>query len=254
MRNFTVSFLTFLRRWSNCFLDLVFPKECHFCRKPSGEDGYICLECLERLSLQRNPSCLVCGAESTLLEGPDFICSDCLRSPPAYERAFIVARFENAIRDLIHTFKYRKGVWLTEDLVRYLSAVYKVKIAPLKPAIDLVVPVPMQARKKRARGYNQAELLARLFAKAEGLPYCASLLKRVNTGILSQTRLRRSERLKNAQASYVYSGKVSLNEKVILLIDDVMTTGATCNACAQHLRAAGAAAVYVLALARPLRP
>lgn len=190
-----------------------------------------------------------------LEEGPDFICSECLKHPPAFTRTFIVARYENAFRDLIHTFKYRRGMWLVYDLALYLEAVYRGRIQPLNIKVDLVTSVPMRPSKLRTRGYNQAHLLAKTFAQKVGLPYHATLLKRVHTGIISQTRLQRAGRLQNAKAAYALtSKKTRLDNQTILLIDDVMTTGATCNACANHLRNAGAKAVYILVLARPFRP
>ena len=165
-----------------------------------------------------------------------------------------MARYDNAFRDLIQTFKYRKGLWLTKDLVRYLVATYQLRIAEAGIAIDLLVPVPMQVSKLRARGYNQAALLAEALAREIHLPCNTRALKRVRTGKLSQTRLHRSERLANAKAAYRAARTKGLEGKTILLIDDVVTTGATSNACATLLRQAGAKAVYVLALARPFHP
>ena len=183
-----------LRRWGGWLLDAVYPRDCFFCGRPSG-DSQICQECYERLSLARNPACLICGAESAQPEGPDFICSDCLRHRPAFARAFVAARYEGDIRDLIHAFKYHGGLWLTDDLVRILVAVYIGRIVPLRLGIDAVVPVPMLLRKRRKRGYNQAEELARLLAAQLHLPYFPKALKRVHTGVLSPRR-RRQTRLR----------------------------------------------------------
>lgn len=254
MRNLFLSIARFLKFWYNTCLDLCYPRDCYFCRQSVGEEGHICQECLERLSLHRNPACIRCGAESTLRDGPDFICSDCLRHPPAIERTFIVARYENALRDLIHTFKYRKGLWLTEDLGRYLFATYLERILGAGIHIDALIPIPIQPAKHRHRGYNQTQLLANYLARQTHLPILKHVLKRVNTGITSQTRLHRSERLQNAKRAYHLTASTSLAGKHILLIDDVVTTGATCNTCAELLRSAGATKVYVLALARPLHP
>jgi ComF family protein len=254
MRYLALKVWQLLKECYNSILDLCYPCDCYFCRKPSGDDGYICQTCLERLSLHRNPSCTRCGLESTLPDGPDFICSECLQSPPEIERTFIVARYENAFRDLIHTFKYRKGVWLTEDLGRYLLAVYLERIQNKGIEVDLLIPVPIQSAKLRHRGYNQTELLAHYLSKNTGIPTQRKALKRVKTGITSQTRLHRNERLQNAKRAYRLTRHANVQGKTILLIDDVVTTGATCNACASLLRSAGAKAVYVLALARPLNP
>ena len=187
-----------LLRWGGWALDALYPRDCFFCGRPSG-DSQICLECYERLTLTRHPSCLVCGAESALPEGPDFVCSDCLRRRPAFTRAFIAARYDGDVRALIHAFKYHGGLWLTDDLVRILIAHYLAHIAPLRLGIDAVVPVPMLRRKRLRRGYNQSEELARLLARQLHLPYLPRLLRRVHTGVLSQTRLARAERLANAK-------------------------------------------------------
>ena len=241
-----------LRTWGGWALDALYPRDCLFCGRPSG-DGYVCLDCLGRLPLWRNPSCLICGAESSMPEGPDFVCSDCLRHRPAFERAFVAARYEGDVRRLIHDFKYHGGIWLTRDLARLLVALYLDRLAPLRPRIDAVVPIPMLRRKRGARGYNQAELLARELARQLHLPCRAGLLRRVATGIPSQTRLGRAERLRNAEAAFRPAHPDRLRGKTLLLVDDVLTTGATCDACARLLRRAGARRVYVLALARPLR-
>jgi ComF family protein len=165
-----------------------------------------------------------------------------------------VTRYENAFRDLIHTFKYRKGVWLTEDLGRYLLATYLERIQGAGIEIDIIVPVPMQPSKHRTRGYNQTDLLANYLAKHLDIPVKKNLLKRVKTGIISQTRLHRGERFQNAKRAYRLKRHVNLTNLNVLLVDDVVTTGATCKACAELLRTVGAKNVYVLALARPLNP
>ncbi len=241
-----------LRQGVGWCLDVLYPRDCFFCQQPMFESGYLCHDCLAELTFKRNPSCIVCGAESLLSEGVDFTCSDCLRQRPAFERVFVVARYDSAFRDLIHTFKYHRGVWLLEDLVCLMVAVYIERIAPLDLGINLVLSVPMQYRKRVVRGYNQAELLARALCKELTLPYCDNVLKRVQTGVRSQTYLHRSDRFKNALSAYRLTHPERIKGKTILLVDDVITTGATCNACAHLLRQAGAAKVYVFVLSRPL--
>ena len=242
-----------IQRLASWILDVLYPQDCVFCRAPSGGAGYICQPCLEKLSFHRNTACTICGAESAQPEAEAFICWDCMTHRPAFERVFIVARYEGAIRDLIHLFKYQRGVWLLQDLARFMAAVYWVRIQPLNLPIDLIVPVPMERRKLKTRGYNQAALLAQALRRAIGIPYQSKWLIRVKTDVSSQTHLHRSARLANAEAAYRPTYKQGLTGKTILLVDDVMTTGATCNACAKHLRDSGAKAVYVLALARPIR-
>ncbi len=242
--------LNALRRGFQWGLDGLYPRDCFFCGRPTGESGSICLDCLQHLFIERGPACSLCDAESMMNESPTFICSDCLQHRPAYERAFVVARYEGDFRALIHTFKYRDGLWLCEDLVRFLYAAYLGRLQPLGIRPEVVVPVPMQPKKRRKRGYNQAELLARGLAKELQIPCRSRLLRRVATGVVSQTRLNRRQRLANALAAYRVRSPQQLEGKTVLLVDDVMTTGATVDACARLLRDAGAEKVYVLVLAR----
>lgn len=234
-------------------LDFIYPRECAFCSQPAGEEaGYICGDCLSRISLQRYSSCEICGAESAQDEPVAFICSDCLKHRPAYRRAFIAARYAGPIRDLMQDFKYRRGLYLIPDFVRFLQATWITRLEPLNLGIEVIVPVPMHRGKFRVRGYNQAALLAKGLAQELALPCCTRALCRCRTRSASQTHLKREARLANARAAYRPGKAVAaVAGRTVLLVDDVMTTGATGNVCAEVLLAAGAKAVYFLALARP---
>ncbi len=245
-----ITFWKAVRRRLGWVLDLAYPRDCLFCKRDPGEEGHLCETCLRHLVLGRGPSCQICGAESMMNESADFVCSDCLQHRPAFERAFIAARYECDFRSLVHAFKYHDGVWLTGDMVRFLYAVYLLQLQPAGIAPEVVVPVPMQFRKLRRRGYNQASFLARGLAKQLGLPCREGILRRVPTGVVSQTRLTRRQRLENALRAYQSCPSADVAGKVVLLVDDVMTTGATLDACARRLREAGATKVYTLALAR----
>ena len=234
-------------------LNICYPQSCIFCGSET-ELGYICSDCMEKIQFRRHASCYICGAESLSPdEGPDFLCSDCLTRRPAFDRAFVVTRYDAAVRDLVHFFKYRQGIWLTDDLVRMMVAFYLFHISPLCLRFDAIVPVPMQRSKFRMRGYNQADLLAGAIGKQLLIPVRRHYLRRVRTGVVSQTRLGREGRRRNAEAAFRAAHPRHLRGKTLLLVDDVLTTGATCDACAGVLKAAGAAHVYVLALARPIR-
>jgi ComF family protein len=171
--------------------------------------------------------------------------------PPAFEKAFVALCYYGEIREVIHLFKYRRGIWLVHDLVYFLEMVYALEILASGIEVDLVVPVPMMHAKRRKRGFNQAALLAKFFAKKVGLRYQDKLLCRRQTKAPVQARLQRKERFQYAQMAYHLGQRMDLSGKTVLLVDDVMTTGATVNACATRLKQQGAK-VYVLALARPL--
>ncbi len=247
------SIFAWLTRCAHWVLDTLYPRDCLFCGRAVADAGHICQSCLERLPLRRNAACAICGVESELPEGQDFICGECVRRRPSFARAVVVARYAGAIRDLILLLKYRHGLWLRTDLVRLLVAGYLAHLAPAGIHPEAVVPVPMLARKRRARGYNQAAVLAGGVAKALGLPFHPRALRRVRSKVRAQTDLHRQERIRNALATYRIGRAEALRGKVVLLVDDVMTTGATCEACARLLLKAGIRQVYVLVVARPKR-
>jgi ComF family protein len=170
---------------------------------------------------------------------------------PAFEKAFVALRYEAEPQKIIYTFKYQRGFWLVHDLVYFLECVYLKEIVPQGIVIDLLVPVPTMGVKLRRRGYNQSELLVKFLAKRLHLPYETKLLCRKKTKILAQARLQRKERFQYAKGAYAIFKPKDLTGKTVLLVDDVMTTGATLNACATHLKQLGAT-VYTLVLARPL--
>ncbi len=114
--------------------------------------------------------------------------------------------------------------------------------------VDLVTSVPMSSKQLRVRGYNQAELMAKVVARCLGLPYKTLLMKRKETR--EQSKLKREERLTNVIGVFEPCGNEDLGGKAVLLVDDVLTTGATASECAKVLLSAGASAVYVLTLAR----
>lgn len=241
------------KRLIGWILDCLYPRECAFCGQPAGEEsGYICEGCLKKISFRRYSSCEICGAESTQDEPTAFICSLCLKHRPAYRRAFITMRYSGAVRELMQNFKYRRGLYMLPDFVRFLHAAWLTQIEPMNLGIEAIVPVPMHRDKFRIRGYNQAELLAKGLAGSVGVPCFAHALCRRKTQNASQTNLKREARLKNARLAY-HPGKEiqQVAGKVVLLLDDVMTTGATAESCATCLLESGAKTVYFLALARP---
>lgn len=242
----------YARRLLEAALDLLFPRDCALCGGPLPT-GHLCPDCRRALrEAPTHPRCPRCGEEFPGLDAdPAAPCAACRAHPPAYRRALIALRYDDHARALIHTFKYHRGIHLAPDLARLLRATLRREVPDL--TFSALVPVPITRAKLRARGYNQADLLARTLARRLGLPCLRRLLVRHDTGIFSQTRLHRAERLANAREAYALAPRApSLTGLRLLLVDDVMTTGATAQACAEALASAGAE-VYLLALARPLR-
>lgn len=238
-----------IRRFFHLFLDFIYPRDCIFCKEPVDGSGYICTECYTKIDFSRNASCRICAKESPLEDAPDYICSDCLKKRPAYTCAFVACRFENQIRELVILFKYYQGSYLTSTLAEILTAHYNVYLAP-SLQIDYIVPVPVAPERFHTRGYNQALLLAQTLAQSVNLPVAKKLLLRRRSP--SQTKLNARLRRANAAASFYLRGSLpeSYQGKTILLIDDIMTTGSTFDACARLLKQAGVGSVYTLALGR----
>jgi ComF family protein len=166
-----------------------------------------------------------------------------------FDNAVCFGFYEGSLRSLIHLFKYAGMKPLARTLAGYLERALSVD-----DRFDIVVAVPLHWRKKWARGFNQAELLARYIAKRRGIPLVNALRRKRSTGV--QAGLAVAGRRRNvagafvARAAGILSRGPDVKGKRILLIDDVMTTGATASACASALKRAGAVSVSLATLAR----
>jgi len=152
--------------------------------------------------------------------------------------------FDGPLREALHRLKYQRDIGIGEALSKHIIELYNDQ----KWEIDIIVPVPLSRKRARERGYNQAGLLARPLAYAIQKPFQPEALHR-SRDTRSQVGLRAKERRENVDGSFIADVQ-RVNGKVVLVIDDVMTTGSTINACAQALRVAGASVVYALTLAR----
>lgn len=241
-----------LRRLWDALLDLLYPRDCVICgHRVDRPKGHLCTTCRAEQWPERHATCSICAAESANMTQEHFVCHDCMQHRPLFEKAFVALRYYSNVRQLIQTFKYQQGLWLIHDFTHFLEVVYWDQIFGQGIHIDALVPVPTYRAKLRKRGYNQAECLANALAKRLGLPCYKRILCRLSTKIWAQARLQRKERFSHAKKAYAIRKPMDLSGKTILLIDDVMTTGSTVNACATHLKHLGAK-VYVLVLARPI--
>jgi ComF family protein len=180
------------------------------------------------------------------------LCSICRRAAPRFRKAVAYGAYEGTLRDLLHLFKYRGVRSAAPLLCRLMSrAVDEAAIhGPL-----LVVPVPLAAGKKRARGFNQAEQIAARFARpatARSIQLDTHVLARTRETV-SQTGLTRQQRQANLRGAFTVMAPEVLRGRTILLVDDVMTTGATAGECSRVLLRAGAKQVFVATVARAIR-
>ncbi len=216
-------------------LDLLYPRECAACgiRIAEPERLAFCAGCDGRLEWIAPPGCLRCGAAAS--RGA---CGECAGREFLFAGATALGKYEGRLRDFVLALKFRGSRYLADEFGRRLAAQVARKF-------DLVVPVPMSRWKLLFRGYNAAALVAERVARHAGLPYSPRALRKVRR-TRPQAELEREARLVNPKGAY----RAAPIRGVVLLVDDVLTTGATANACTEALRAAGAAEVHVAVVAR----
>ncbi len=213
-------------------LEIFAPINCLGC---GFEGDVICTTCLDALSLPDRTSCYACGR--TNLRGRT--CEVCLRGT-VLAGVSVAARYDGVVKELILRLKFHRLRAATETAAKLL-----LRTAQDWPEVQLVTSVPVAASRHRERGYNQSELLAKAVALRAGLPY-QPLLGRLTA--THQIGLDRRNRLE--QASGAFYAIRALEGQKVLLVDDVVTTGATLSACADALRSAGAGSVWAVAVAR----
>ena len=228
--------------------DIVFPRSCAGCGQGvEGAGGYICWNCMAQMEWVGPPFCRICGDPLYGEAGFEVVCKGCSTVLPFFERARSVARLRGALRATMHAFKYNGATWLARDLATLMLACYELHFS--RAGFDTVTFVPLYPSRERERSYNQAFLLARRLAEA-----CPSLelrrcLRRVRE-TPSQTHLTAVQRLANVRSAFSVEGAANIKDRRILLVDDIMTTGATVNECARVLKRSGAALVGVLTVGR----
>lgn len=228
---------------TEAFLSLLFPGpiSCASCgSKLKPNDKYVCATCLAQIIPVSEPTCKRCGRP---LSYPGF-CRECSLRDRYFVRAWSAAIYRGALRKCLHRFKYDHGSYLAPFLAALIAKrLLQVDGLPTDP---LIVPVPLDPKRLRDRGFNQAEILANEVAGLYGWQLGKKVLRRKRT-TLPQAGLNAKERWANVSGAFV--AEVGLVGKEILLIDDIYTTGATVEAASQALIEAGADAVYVATVA-----
>lgn len=238
---------TALRLPFKLILDVGLPPLCAACRDPVGEGTGLCAPCWAKLSPIERPFCEKLGIPFTYDPGPGIYSMQAIADPPAYARARAAVRYDEISRTMVHALKYGDRLDLAPVMARWMDRAG----ADLLNDANIVVPVPLHWRRMWARRFNQSATLARLLAEPRRLPVSYTALKRVKA-TPQQVGLTRSERAANVQGAFRVdtAGKAEIARRTILLVDDVLTSGATVDACARALLRAGARQVDVLVFAR----
>jgi ComF family protein len=229
-------------------LDLLFPPLCIGCRAPVADSGF-CASCWSKLTFLDGPACACCGLPFPVaLEGEN-LCAACLAKPPAFDQARAIMAYDDNSRGAILAFKHADRLELVPGFSRWLARTGQSMIANS----DIIVPVPLHRRRLWQRRYNQAAELGRRLARDWNLAFDPFALVRSRATASQGTMASAKARRRNVLGAFKVPKAVRVAGKRVLLLDDVLTTGATAEACARALKRAGAARVHVLALARVVK-
>lgn len=228
---------------------LLFPSSCKLCLEPleANEDRVVCRSCFESLRNRSSSFCLSCGHFFQDSAEPH-LCVRCLEKKPRYSLHRSCGQYSGKLKDFILLYKYRGYKILGKDLARFMLQTLG-KSEEIWWGVDAVVPVPLHPKRKRHRGFNQSFILAKIIAREKDRVLITNCLVKTENR-LPQTIVEAHERGKNIKGAFAVKKAENIKDKVILLVDDVYTTGATITECCETLLKAGAKEVRIITLAQ----
>src|SRR3954452_6779210 len=218
-------------------LDIALPTLCVACREPVAGLG-VCAECWPKLSFIAPPFCPRLGIPFVYDPGPELLSMEAIANPPAYQRARAAVRYDDVARTLVHALKYQDRTDLAPAMGRWMARAGR----ELLEQADMLIPVPLHWRRGWRRRYNQSGALAAVIGRQSGVKLTVEALRRVRP-TEQQIGLSRSERASNVQGAFKVAGarQSEIQGRRVILVDDVLTSGATADACARALLRAKAA-------------
>ena len=228
-------------------VDLVLPPRCPGCGEIVDGDDRFCANCFNQLAFLGPPQCACCGISLPHEADAAAQCGACLADPPAFARARAALAYGGPARQVVLALKHGRRLHLARLMARAM-----LRAAGPLPDDAVIVPVPSHRLRLWQRGFNQAAEIARQISKQSGRPLAVDALDRIKP-TPSTKGLNRQARIKNVQGAFKVARSQAVTGRAVILIDDVMTTGATVSACAAKLAKAGARQVEVLTYARTLR-
>jgi ComF family protein len=233
-----------LSQWA---LDKLYPPHCPSCKAPVAAQGHLCGTCFNDIHMIAAPQCAQCGVPFAVDMGSEALCPECLDHRPSYITARSALVYGEVVGTLIKQLKYHDQMQGLNRFAQWMAQV-------VSKDVDVIVPVPLHWKRLFTRRYNQAAWLAYELSDVMAIPCMPHMLRRVRH-TPPQARMNREERQRNMKRAFVVPKKYTslIEHKRILIVDDVMTTGATIEACAEALKSAGAAEVYAVTLARAVR-
>jgi ComF family protein len=241
----------FLRPMFGRLADLLLPPVCISCRRRIGTHGLLCGGCFASIDFIAPPLCARLGVPLPYEAGEGQLSAAAIASPPVYDRARAAARYSDTMRELIQSFKYRDRHEALPLFARWLTKAG----AELLADADLIVPVPLYPSRLWWRRFNQSAMLALAVGRLTGIPVDCAALRRVKR-TASQVGLSAEQRRRNVRGAFKVdkAHAASVRGKKLVVVDDVITTGATAESCARALKRVRAARVDILALARAVEP
>ncbi len=238
-----------LKEFYRAFLDLIYPPACLLCKKnlpPQTEGDALCLSCLNKIEFNAPPFCQKCS-RSLDAQQKETVCRQCQSIPYHFDRIWAATVYNQTMQDLIHLFKYRDKTALRKTFLKLIFLFIERYQIDLRP-MDVVIPAPLHPARLRERGFNQSLMLSEGISKKFSIPLpVGSLIKKRHTR--HQALLGKKERWTNIHGAFTITSPSVFKDKSVLVVDDLLTTGATASEIARTLKENGAKSVYVLTLA-----